>query len=92
MSVLPLYWAVLYKVNENLAALTVAVVSFDGQSPPYTTTEPLIGRTVEQVARQQAQTPKGVLGFHVKIASEYNNDSIAVRQAVYNEHVRQQSS
>ncbi len=69
-----------------MAALKVAVVSFDALSPPYIGTEPLIGRTVEQAARQQSQLLKGVIGFEVHSPSEFNFDPIAVRQAVYDEH------
>ena len=69
-----------------MTALKVAVVSFDGQIPPYTGVEPLIGRVVEQAARQQAQMPRGVLGFEVHSPSEFGYKPMAVRQAVYDEH------
>ena len=85
MIVLSLYWAALFHVEQNLSALKVAVVSFDAQSPPYASTEPLVGRTVEQAARQQAQMLTGVIGFEVHDPSEFEFDPIAVRQSVYDE-------
>ena len=66
--------------------LTVAVVSFDGQVAPYANMVPLVGRSVEQAARQQGQFSKGVLGYKIKDPSEFNNDPIAVRQYVYEQH------
>ena len=86
MTVLSLYWAVLFRVEENMAALKVAVVSFDGQSAPFAGTKPLVGRAVEQAARQQAEIRKGVIGFEVHDPAEFNYDPIAVRQAVFDEH------
>ena len=84
--VMSLYWAVLYRVENNIKFLTVAVVNFDGQLAPYTSTEPLVGRVVEQAARQQGQIPKGVLGYKVKDPADFGYDPIAVRQYVYDEH------
>lgn len=86
LCVLSLYWAVLFHVEENTGALTVAVVSFDGRVAPYEGTTPLVGQVVEQVATEQAMIPKGMLGFKVQPPSMYNNDPFAVRQAVYDEH------
>ena len=83
---LSLYWAVLFHVEQNLPSLKIAVVSFDAQSPPYTGTQPLVGPTVMQAARQQAQIPKGVIGYEVHEPSEFDFDPVAVRQAVYDEH------
>ncbi|KAK4945692.1 hypothetical protein LTR10_015040 [Elasticomyces elasticus] len=86
LTVLSLYWAVLFHVEQNTAALTVAVVSFDGQVAPYEGTTPLIGQVIQRIATEQAQIPKGMLGFKVQPPSMYNNDPLAVRQAVYDEH------
>ena len=69
-----------------MAALKVAVVSFDGQSAPFAGTKPLVGRAVEQAARQQAEIRKGVIGFEVHDPAEFNYDPISVRQAVFDEH------
>ena len=86
LAVLSLYWAVLFPVKENLEALKVAIVSFDGRFPPYVGTTPLIGRAVEQAAMKEAQKPSGVLGYMIRQPSDFDNNPIAVRQAVYDEH------
>jgi hypothetical protein len=87
LTVLSLYWAVLFHVNENMGSLTVAVVSFDGRVAPYEGVTPLVGQVVEQMAQQEASSPANTIGYRVRSPSEYNNDPIAVRQAVYDEHV-----
>ena len=86
LAILSLYWAVLFRVNENMSNLTVAVVNFDGQVAPYTATQGLLGQAVVQAARQQAQMPTGVLGYQIRDPAEFNNDPMAVRQYVYDEH------
>ncbi|KAK5206221.1 hypothetical protein LTR20_010452 [Exophiala xenobiotica] len=87
LCILSLYWAVLFHVEENLSALTVAVVSFDSQVPPYESTTPLVGPVIERLAREQAAIPTGTPGYVVQPPSNYGNDPFAVRQAVYDEHV-----
>ena len=86
LAVLSLYWAVLFKVNDNMSSITVAVVNFDGQVAPYTATQGLLGQAVVQAAQHQAQAPKGVLGYQIRDPAEFNNDPMAVRQYVYDEH------
>lgn len=83
LCVLSLYWAVLFHVEENMSALTVAVVSFDGQATPYEGTTPLIGQTVERLAKEQAMIHTGALGYTVQSADLYKGNPLAVRQAVY---------
>lgn len=80
-----MYWAVLFKVEENMSALTVIVVDFDGQSAPYVGIQPLVGPVMTQAARQ-TRKPTGTLGWEVRSAAEFNYDPIAVRQYVYDEH------
>lgn len=80
-----MYWAVLFKVNDNMSALTVIVVDFDGQSAPYTGVQPLVGPAMTRAARQTRQ-PTGTLGWEVRSAAEFNYDPIAVRQYIYDEH------
>ncbi|KIW59565.1 hypothetical protein PV05_04007 [Exophiala xenobiotica] len=74
-------------VEENLSALTVTVVSFDSQIPPYEPTAPLVGPVIERLAREQAAIPKGRPGYVIQPPSNYANDPFAVRQAVYDEHI-----
>ncbi|EXJ90810.1 hypothetical protein A1O1_03915 [Capronia coronata CBS 617.96] len=83
LCILSLYWAVLFHVEENMSALTVAVVSFDGRISPYEGTSPIVGPVVERLAQEQAMIQTGVLGYRVHDADMYNGDPLAVRQAVY---------
>lgn len=85
LCILSMYWAVLFKVNDNMSALTVIVVDFDGQSAPYTGVQPLVGPAMTRAARQTRQ-PTGTLGWEVRSAAEFNYDPIAVRQYIYDEH------
>lgn len=85
LAVLAMYWAVLFKVEENMGALTTIVVDFDGQSAPYTDTQPIVGPAVTQAARQ-IRKPTGTIGWLVKDPADFNFDPIAVRQYIYDEH------
>jgi hypothetical protein len=81
LGVLSLYWAVLFRVYPNLAALEVHVVDFDGIAP-YDGGEPLVGPLVTKtIAQMRAQ--EFSLGYTVLPASQFNNDPMAVREAVY---------
>lgn len=84
LSVLSLYWAVLFPLPKNLEALTVAVVSFDGQSPPYAGVEPLVGQAMIQAVDQGLQQSER-LGWMIRPASEFKYDPMAVREAVFNQ-------
>ncbi|KAJ9616111.1 hypothetical protein H2204_014105 [Knufia peltigerae] len=86
LSVLSLYWAVLFHAGKNLTAITVAVVDFDSAIAPYESTTPLVGPFIERLARTQAFR-NGSLGYIIQPPSQYNNDPLAVRQAVYEEHI-----
>ncbi|KAJ9605311.1 hypothetical protein H2200_009968 [Cladophialophora chaetospira] len=86
LCVLSLYWAVLFHVPQNLGALTVAVVNFDGTGP-YAGTKPLVGPLVEQLARKQAALPAYALGYRIESPEKYGGDPIAVREAVYKEEI-----
>ena len=87
LALLSIYWAVLFHVDENIEALKVAVVSFDGQLSPYLGVEPLVGQAVIKVTTTQAQKSKNVLGYMTRSPADYNHDPMAVRQAVYDEHL-----
>ncbi|KAI9803405.1 MAG: hypothetical protein M1833_000924 [Piccolia ochrophora] len=96
LSVLAIYWAVQFSVYKNMASLGVFVVDFDGQLPPYDTGEPpMIGPLVTMAAQKQmmlAEPPNAVspsdplphLGWEVRPPSDFDNDPMQVRQAVYN--------
>ncbi|KAL4875435.1 hypothetical protein BJY04DRAFT_202016 [Aspergillus karnatakaensis] len=80
LCVLSLYWAVQFNVEKNIPALKVWVVDFDDAQ------DALVGPAVTDLAEKIIAADNGDLGYTVKPASEFNNDPIAVRQAVYDEH------
>ncbi|OLN92786.1 Nitrosoguanidine resistance protein SNG1-like protein 1 [Colletotrichum chlorophyti] len=86
IAVLSLYWAVLFRTEANLRSLIVHVVDFDGQVPPYDSVEPLVGPTVVQTARQALEKPGPSLGWTILPPSQFDNDPMAVRMAVYDWH------
>ena len=85
MTVLGMYWAVLFNVEQNLEALTIGVVSFDGRVDPYNGVTPVVGRAVIKATEMAAKEP-GHLGFVTQDPAMYNYDPTAVRLAVYHEH------
>lgn len=82
-AVLSIYWGVFFQVQQRLPHLRVYVVDFDGQSP-YDTNTPLVGPTITQMTQQMLSSSEPTLGFDIRPASDFNNDPIQVRQAVYN--------
>jgi hypothetical protein len=86
LPILSLYWAVLYTVPPNLEALKVAVVSFDGQVEPYIGVQPLVGQEVVRAAEMELKNPSH-FGYMTQNPAKYNNDPMAVRQAVYDQHI-----
>lgn len=85
LCVLSMYWAVLFKVNENMSSLTTIVVDFDGQVAPYTNVQPLVGPQIARAA-QQARMPQGTIGWEVRDAADFNYEPLAVRQFIYDQH------
>jgi hypothetical protein len=83
LGVLSLYWAVLYRVEQNLRSLRVFVVDFDGQAPPYDSVNPVVGPLVVNLTEKSVQQPV-TLGYVTLPPSQFNNDPLAVREAVYN--------
>jgi hypothetical protein len=82
---LSLYWAVIYNVQNNLAAIEVHVVDFDGQIAPYDNVTPIVGPEMTDLIRQIHATPlQPSLGYRIIPPAQYNCDPIAVRQGVYN--------
>ncbi|KAK6824765.1 MNNG and nitrosoguanidine resistance protein [Apiospora arundinis] len=87
MGILSLYWAVLFKAEENMKNLKVAIVDFDGQTAPYTDVDPFVGTTLTQMVREMVDNgARPSLGYEVILASEYDNDPMQVRRAVYDFH------
>lgn len=83
LTVLSLYWAVLFHVEKNTSSLTVFVVDFDGRVPPFTGGTPLVGPMVTQATEMMLSAPEPHLGYDTIQPSVFNNDPLAVRQAVY---------
>lgn len=79
-----LYWAVLFRVEQNLSSLVVWVVDFDGAVAPYTDTTPLVGPLVVDTAMSLV-APTGALGWGALPPSQFNNDPMEVRQAIYDQ-------
>lgn len=82
MAVLSLYWGVLFRVEQNLTALVVWIVDFDGQVTPYTNVTPMVGPQIVQAAKSLI-APVGALGWGSVPASQFNYDPIEVRRQVY---------
>ncbi|QIW99354.1 hypothetical protein AMS68_004872 [Peltaster fructicola] len=80
---LSIYWAVFYNVNQNITSLVIYVVDFDGRVAPYDNVNPLVGPLISGLAMQMVNSAKPHLGYTVVDPSEFNNDPIQVRQAVY---------
>ena len=76
----------LYNVPQTLEALKVAVVSFDGQVAPYRGVQPHVGQEVIRAAEMELKNPTH-LGYMTQSPAEYNGGPMAVRQAVYDEHI-----
>ncbi|KAL8910514.1 MAG: hypothetical protein Q9171_004210 [Xanthocarpia ochracea] len=83
LTVLSLYWAVLFHVEQNTSSLTVYVVDFDAKVDPFTVTTPLVGPTIVQTTEMMRSAPNPHLGYETVPPSVFNNNPMAVRQAVY---------
>ncbi|KAL4918716.1 hypothetical protein BDW62DRAFT_217502 [Aspergillus aurantiobrunneus] len=76
---LSLYWAVQFKVENKISALKVWVVDFDSSQ------DALVGPAVTNLADQLGSQRQN-LGYTVKSPAEFNDDPVAVVQAVYDQH------
>jgi hypothetical protein len=82
LAVLSLYWGVFFQIENRLHHLRVYIVDFDGVSP-YNTNTPFVGPTITQLAKQMVDSGMPTLGYDIRSPSEFDNDPIRVRQAVY---------
>ncbi|KAB8297628.1 hypothetical protein EYC80_001436 [Monilinia laxa] len=82
LSILSLYWGVLFRVEKNLSSLVVWVVDFDGQVAPYTDTRPLVGPQIVKAA-EALVAPSGALGWGSLPASQFNYDPLEIRRQIY---------
>lgn len=83
LTVLSLYWAVLFNVEQNTSSLTVFVVDFDGKIDPFTATTPFVGPLITTTTEMMLSAPEPHLGYQTIQPSVFDNDPMAVRQAVY---------
>lgn len=83
MLVLSCFEGVFHNIQANMKALTVFVVDFDGQVAPYLGVTPLVGPQIVQATEGIARSGQSHLGYIALPPSKFNNDPIAVRQAVY---------
>ena len=80
IAVLSLYWAALYKADDNLNSLIVYVVNME------TTQDALIGpMIVERTEKQVKENSRPHLGFVTVPPERFNYDPVQVRQAVYDQ-------
>ncbi|SLM40306.1 Domain of unknown function DUF3533 [Lasallia pustulata] len=86
LAVLSLYWGVLFHVESNLSSLVVYVVDFDGQQAPYTGVTPLIGPMITQTTEAIVANSPSHLGYGTLPPSAFDNDPMAVRRAVFEQH------
>ncbi|TGO33347.1 hypothetical protein BHYA_0251g00140 [Botrytis hyacinthi] len=82
LSILSIYWSVLFHVEQNLSSLVVWVVDFDAQVAPYTDTTPIVGPEIVKAA-EALIAPKGALGWGSLPASDFGYDPMEVRRRVF---------
>ncbi|KAF1972187.1 hypothetical protein BU23DRAFT_569400 [Bimuria novae-zelandiae CBS 107.79] len=83
LAILSIYWGVFFQVEQRLNHLLVYVVDFDGQTP-YSTNSPLVGPTITRMTQQMLNSEETTLGFSIRSPAEFKNDSVQVRQSIYN--------
>lgn len=85
LAVLSIYWGVFFKIENRLSHLRIYVVDMDGAAPyDDTGNTPFVGPTITQLAEKQLSSGQTTLGWDIRPGSEFNNDILEVRQAVYN--------
>lgn len=84
LSILSLYWGVLFRVEQNLRSIVIHVVDFDGQVAPYDNVgQPIVGPAVTKMTDQLFNSPGPSLGYTTVPPSQFDNDPLQVREAVY---------
>jgi hypothetical protein len=84
LSVLSIYWGVFFKVETRLKHLRIYVIDFDGQPPYDTGNSPFVGPAVTRLVQQQLSSSQPTLGWDIRSPTEFGNDPLQARQAVYN--------
>jgi hypothetical protein len=84
LAVLSLYWGVFFQVEQRLGHLLVYVVDFDGTGPyAGNGVTPFVGPTITELVTQTNSSGRPTLGWGLRSPSEFGDDPINVRQAVY---------
>jgi hypothetical protein len=87
LAVLSIYWGVFFELENRLSHLAVYVVDMDGVAPfDNTGIQPFVGPTITGLVEQTLSEGKPTLGWTIRPASQFNNDPMQVRQAVYDFH------
>jgi hypothetical protein len=85
LAVLSLYWGVFFKVEQRLEHLLVYVVDMDGAAPYDNTGHtPFVGPAITQLVQKMTSSGTPTLGWGIRPGSDFNNDPLQVRQAVFN--------
>jgi hypothetical protein len=85
LAVLSIYWGVFFNVQNRLSHLLVYVVDMDGAAPyDNTGNAPFVGPTITQLVQKQLSSGMPTLGWSIRPGSDFSNDVLEVRQAVYN--------
>jgi hypothetical protein len=80
LAVLSIYWGVLFNVDDNLNSIIVFVVDFE--TGPDALVGPLVTGMTESIVQENKMAH---LGFITIPPSAYDNDHMAVREAIYEE-------
>lgn len=81
--VLSLFDASFFHLPNNSKSLVTYVVDFDGQVAPYIGETPLIGPQIVKATEAMIGSSHPHLGYVTLPPSQFDNDPIAVRKAVY---------
>ena len=80
---LSLFNGVFFHIPKNYPSLIVYVVDFDGRVDPYQSVTPIVGPAVVEATERLAKSDRPHLGYITMQPSQFKNDPMAVRQAVY---------
>lgn len=84
LGILSLFWAVFSHLPQNISSLVVYIVDFDGR-PPYdnSAVAPFVGPMFTDLTRQFLQSPQPKLGYEFPSPTQFNDDPLQVRQAIF---------
>lgn len=87
LSVLSLFSGVLSQTENNLCALKIWIVDFDSSMAPYDDIEPIIGPMITDIIMEDFPSAYQSPSLIQCTPHSFQNDSMAVRRAVYEERV-----